>query len=171
MCNKAGQTDQRFIRETFETNPYCSYNFYHQSVSNKRGVGILVKKTLNFVCLDTERDQISDNYLLIRAQVNGTTVILGSIYGPNTRDDDFFDRLQAGLNRFSGDPVILGGDFNCTVSCLPVRENPDVMNMAELPNLPTPGNYTKSVIVSILPTLLERFFPKELIFRMRLGVI
>jgi exonuclease III len=135
MCNKAGQTDQRFIRETFETNPYCSYNFYHQSVSNKRGVGILVKKTLNFVCLDTERDQISDNYLLIRAQVNGTTVILGSIYGPNTRDDDFFDRLQAGLNRFSGDPVILGGDFNCTVSCLPVRENPDVMNMAELPNL------------------------------------
>ncbi len=133
-CNKAGHTDLHFIRDTFETNPYCSNNFYHQSVSNKRGVGILVKKTLNFVCLDTERDLISDNFLLIRAQVNGLTVILGSIYGPNVRDDDFFDRLQIGLNRFSGDPVVLGGDFNCTVSLLPVRENPDVMNMAELPN-------------------------------------
>jgi exonuclease III len=133
MCNKAGQTDLPFIRDTFETNPYCSYNFY-QSVSNKRGVGILVKKTLNFVCLDTERDQTTDNYLLIRARVNGVTVILGSIYGPNVRDDDFFDRLLNGLNRFPGDPVILGGDFNCTVSCLPVRENPDNLNMAELPN-------------------------------------
>jgi hypothetical protein len=40
MCNKSGLTDKKFIMDTFSVNPYCSYNFYHHSNTNSRGVGI-----------------------------------------------------------------------------------------------------------------------------------
>jgi exonuclease III len=136
MCNKAGQTDSRFISETFAINPHCSYSLHHHSQKNSRGVGILVKKSLNFLCLDTERDPSGeDNYILLKAEINGLTVILGSIYGPNNRDDNFFVNLSNSIERFGDFPVVIGGDWNATLSCLPVDDNPDVLNMRELPNL------------------------------------
>ncbi len=42
MCNKGGVSDLKFISDILAVNPYCSYNFYHQSKSSSRGVGILV---------------------------------------------------------------------------------------------------------------------------------
>jgi len=48
MCNKAGYCDMNFISKTFSVNPYSSYNFFHHSRTNKRGVGILVKKIYTF---------------------------------------------------------------------------------------------------------------------------
>jgi len=89
MCNKNGFTDMKFIRETFAVNPHCSYNIVHQSTKNCRGVCILVKKTLNFISTGEERDEETDNYLIVRASINNETVILGSIYGPSKRDDNF----------------------------------------------------------------------------------
>jgi hypothetical protein len=64
MCNRSGLPDLKFINETFAVNPHCSYNFFPLSSTNSRGVGVLVKKSLNFVCLDTERDLLTDSYLL-----------------------------------------------------------------------------------------------------------
>jgi len=32
-------------------------------------------------------------------------------------------------------PVVIGGDWNATYSCLPVNENPDVFNMRDIPNI------------------------------------
>jgi hypothetical protein len=110
MCNKAGLTDSKFIFETFGINPHCSYNFYHHSPSNSRGVGILVKKSLKFSCLETERDPVSSNFLLLRAEINDQTVIIGSIYGPNNRDDNFFVNLSGSLRRLGRYPIIIGGD-------------------------------------------------------------
>jgi hypothetical protein len=97
-------------------------------------VGILVKKSLNFDCLDTERDLLTDNFLLLRASLQNQTVIIGAVYGPNKRDDDFYDRLNNSLERLGDVPVILGGDWNATLSCLPVLENPDVLFMQDVPN-------------------------------------
>jgi exonuclease III len=134
MCNKAGLTDSKFIFETFGINPHCSYNFYHHSPTNSRGVGILVKKSLKFSCLETERDPVSSNFLLLRAEINDQTVIIGSIYGPNNRDDNFFANLSGSLRRLGRYPIIIGGDWNSTLSCLPVQDNPDVMNMQDVPN-------------------------------------
>jgi hypothetical protein len=51
LCNKSGLTDAKFAHDTFAANPYCSYNFFPYSTTNSRGVGILVKKSLNFDCL------------------------------------------------------------------------------------------------------------------------
>jgi exonuclease III len=134
MCNRAGTTDMAFINNTFAINPHCSYKLIHHSTTNSHGVGILVKKSLIFNCLDIERDPGSNNFILLKAEVLNQTVILGSIYGPNNRDDEFFVNLSASLNRLGNYPTIIGGDWNATLSCLPVRENPDVLNMQDLPN-------------------------------------
>jgi hypothetical protein len=98
MCNRAGTTDMAFIDNTFAINPHCSYKLIHHSTTNSRGVGILIKKSLIFNCLDIERDPGSNIFILLKAEVLNQTVILGSIYGPNNRDDDFFVNLSASLN-------------------------------------------------------------------------
>ncbi len=96
MCNKNGLTDMQFINDTFAVNPYCSYDFFHKSVKNSRGVGILIKKSLSCAVLDTIGDE-EDNFLVLKARFLNHTVILVAIYGPNNRDDNFFTRLSASI--------------------------------------------------------------------------
>jgi exonuclease III len=139
MCNKNGTTDFNFINETFATNPYSSYCLLHQSTRNSRGVGVLYKKSLNFSVLESSGDP-GDNFLLVKAVINDITVILVSIYGPNNRDDDFFLRLGNSIRTAGDFPVVVGGDWNTSYSCLPLPGNPDVLNMASLPN---PANARK----------------------------
>jgi len=135
MCNKSGLTDAKFAHDTFATNPYCSYNFFAHSTTNSRGVGILIKKSLNFVCLETKRDEEDNNFILIRARISNITVIIGSIYGPNKKDDNFFRRLHNALSGLGNHPTIIGGDWNATYSCLNVQNNPDVLFMQDVPNM------------------------------------
>jgi hypothetical protein len=42
--------------------------------------------------------------------------------------------LSQALGRLGNHPVLIGGDWNSTFSRLPVRDNPDVMNMQDVPN-------------------------------------
>jgi exonuclease III len=139
MCNKNGITDMQFIKDTFAVNPYCSYNFFNQSVKNSRGVGILIKKFLSCDVLDTSGNE-EDNFLVLKVRILNHTVIQVSIYRPNNRDDDFFNRLTASIRAAGEFPVIVGGDWNTVFSCLPLAGNIDVLNMSALPN---PSNSKK----------------------------
>jgi hypothetical protein len=139
MCNKNGTTDMHFIKNTFAVNPYCSYNFYYQSQKNSRGVSILIKKSIVYTILDTWGD-VDDNYLVLKIRIHEYTVILVSIYGPNIRDDDFFNRLTVCIRSAGDFPVIMGGDWNTVYSCSPLAGNIDVLNMSALPN---PSNSKK----------------------------
>jgi exonuclease III len=40
------------------------------------------------------------------------------------------------ISRLGNHPTVLGGDWNATISCLPVDTNPDVMFMQDIPSLP-----------------------------------
>jgi len=121
-----------FVNKIFSTNPYSSYC---QSRTNCRGVGILIKKKLKCAVLAIERDDISDNYILLKADIQNQTVIIGSVYGPNNNDAAFFDRLHNSLVNLGDFPTIIAGDWNATFSCLPVDSNPDVLNMQAVPNM------------------------------------
>jgi exonuclease III len=114
MCNKAGISDSNFIKNILSINPYCSYNFYHHSRSSSRGVGILVKKSLNFSCTGEARDPESDNFLLLRAKINDCTVIIGSIYGPNESNPNFYNRLNASIIGLGNFPCV-GGRLECNI--------------------------------------------------------
>ena len=118
----------------FRINPYGSYNFIFQSSRNKRGVGILIKNSLVFAESARESDP-DDNFLLLRVTVQGSTMIIGSVYGPNDPNPDFFTRLEAAIISLGNWPVILGGDWNCTFSADPILTNIDCKNMANPPNI------------------------------------
>jgi hypothetical protein len=76
-----------------------------------------------------------DNYLLLDAKINNESVIFGSIYGPNDLDQDFFRALEDDILSLGPKPIIIGGDWNATYSCLRLDANPDIINMQALPNL------------------------------------
>jgi exonuclease III len=52
-------------------------------------------------------------------------------------DEQFFINLKRGIKLLSGNeqiPVVIGGDWNCTLSWDPPEVNIDVLNMRDLPN-------------------------------------
>jgi hypothetical protein len=101
---------------------------------NKRGVGILIKRNTPFAVLDQRRDT-EENILVLRVQHTGTNAIfyVGCIYGPNKHEPRFFESLRRLLHDAGAAPVLLGGDWNCTVSCENARHNPDIVNMHNPP--------------------------------------
>jgi exonuclease III len=120
---------------TFRTNPYGSYEFYSHSTRNKRGVGILIKKSANLLVLEELRDEEENTpILLVKHQGNNFEFYIGSIYGPNRFDPVFFDSLRNLLRNAGELPIVLGGDWNCTYSSEPPRNNLDIFNMNNLLN-------------------------------------
>jgi exonuclease III len=103
---------------------------------NKRGVGILINKKISYTVAEQYSDP-EENILLIKATIRGELLVLGSIYGPNTTDENFFNNLKRAIGRLSNNgevPVVVGGDWNCTYCQDPPEVNIDVLNMRELPN-------------------------------------
>jgi exonuclease III len=122
------------VTRILRNNPYGSYTSIFNSTKNKRGTGILINNNICF----SEVARIADpdeNYLLIKLRIDGNIFILGSIYGPNDTNREFFINLECDIVSLGRYPILLGGDWNLTFSPLPVEINPDCMNMQSIPNL------------------------------------
>jgi exonuclease III len=147
------------LRKLFATNLHCAYDFHFNSTRNKRGVGILLKKTVPF----SVQDQLADteeNFLLLKVLLRGEVIILGSVYGPNNTNPEFFNNLKQGVRLLSNNgtiPVLLGGDWNCTPSVDPVELNIDTYNMRSLPN------HAHSVLLNSMCTDLDLIEPFRLL--------
>jgi exonuclease III len=105
-------------------------------------------------------DQINsedENILALRIQLKNTEVMLISIYGPNNADPGFFNVLSDILTTLNDVPVILGGDWNATLSTDPVQINIDILNMARLPNL-NHSNKISELLLNFNLSDLFRFF-------------
>ena len=94
----------------------------------------MLNNRFDFSVLEREEDP-EENYLLLRISLRGHQAILGSIYGPNDLNPLFFDRLKRSIQKLGDLPIILGGDWNCTVFRDLVETNIDCLNMQRLPNL------------------------------------
>jgi exonuclease III len=134
LSNKNLVSAKDDISKQFLNNPYEQYQLYANSTKNKRGVGILIKHSLQAVVEDSYQDE-DENILLLKVNIKGTVLVLISIYGPNNTDLAFFERLSDQLNVNSNLPVIMAGDWNCTFSTNPLISNPDCLNMKRVPNL------------------------------------
>jgi hypothetical protein len=118
LCNAHGVSNLNKIQDTFGTNPYNAYQCHFNSKSNKRGVGILLKFYSDISILqELKRDD--DNSILLKITYKGSVFIIASIYSPNTHCPAFFENLTADLTSLGDHPIVLGGDWNCTVSPLP----------------------------------------------------
>jgi exonuclease III len=122
------------LRRNFLNNPYGKYDFFFNSTKNKRGTGILIKKNLTYNILE-QRASEDENSLLLRLRLKNSEVVLVSIYGPNSNDELFFNRLHDWVSDFQHLPIILGGDWNATYCNRNINENIDCFNMIRPPNL------------------------------------
>jgi hypothetical protein len=114
------------------------YDFYYNSKESSRGVGILLKKGLDFTPQELISDD-SDNYILHKFAKGSTKLIFGAVYGPNKNDKAFFDNLSSDLSQLTNNElaetvIILGGDFNATWDTRNAEHNIDVINMAAIPS-------------------------------------
>jgi hypothetical protein len=56
------------------------------------------------------------------------TITIGSIYGTNDDDEEFFHVLGSKIEQFNFDHVILGEDWNCMYDTRNSRNNTDILN-------------------------------------------
>jgi exonuclease III len=109
------------------------YRMIHHSSLNRRGVAVLIRNDLDLQVLEEFRDT-QENALLLRVVLRDLNMIISSVYGPNTNEFAMFDFLQDCLSRWSDLPIVLGGDWNATLSNLPLDINPDVFSMQAVPS-------------------------------------
>ena len=115
-------------------NPHEGYKLIHNSNKSSRGVGILIKHNLPVLVLAEARDHNS-NILALHCSLHDSEFVIVSIYGPNKNCPEFFTDMENIFNTVSHLPIIIGGDWNCTVSNEPVAHNLDCFNMKNLPSL------------------------------------
>jgi exonuclease III len=98
------------IERMFGLNRNASYKLYKNSSKEARGVAIAIKRNIphRVIASHSDRDQ---NVLLLKVEICGKFVTLGSIYGPNGNDIDFYNNLRTEIDVLGGN-YIIGGDFN-----------------------------------------------------------
>ena len=109
------------------------YKLFHHSRQAKRGVAILIRNELDFT-VDKIIKDTEENCIFLDGKISGQKVAIASIYGPNDDNRTFFNFLDNTLLGLRDQPIIIGGDWNTTVSPLPTDVNPDVLNMRTIPS-------------------------------------
>jgi exonuclease III len=139
------------------------YDSYFHSSSNKRGVAMFVKKSLEFVRISMFKD-LDENILLIKFAKMGVSFVLGSVYGPNQTDRTFFNNLSNFLMENRDCPVVLAGDWNTTWDNSHPPNNIDIANMARTPNAAN-GNLLKELANRFeLIDLFQVLFQEKFVF-------
>jgi exonuclease III len=142
-----GKEDVVFLSDTklnTEANPHAlndiekklfnlNYLIFHNSKGSSRGVAIIIKKDIFKSVLNSIQDA-NNNFLLLKVELVHGVVLLGTVYGPNNNDAQFFADLEAGIRNSACESVILAGDWNATWDPRPVNENIDVINMVAIPS-------------------------------------
>jgi exonuclease III len=111
-----------------------NHQLLYNSTMNKRGVAILITKKIKITVIEEFKDQ-NENILLVRVMLDDAEIVLGSIYGPNTTDREFYRNIDNFLTRNKNLPVVLGGDWNTTWDNSQAHLNIDVMGMVRTPNM------------------------------------
>ncbi len=115
-----------------------NYFFHYNSISNCRGVGILIACDLPCKIIYTYKD-MDDNILGLVLESDSNIFSICSVYGPNDNNRKFFSSLSGYLESLGDVPTVIGGDWNATYSQSPSNCNPDMLNMASPPSLTRSG--------------------------------
>ena len=78
---------------------------------NSRGTSILIDRNLQHKVLFKFISE-KGNYVIIGCKIGSDTYVLGSIYGPNRDDPEFYKNIDDILVNVVCDHIIIGGDFN-----------------------------------------------------------
>jgi exonuclease III len=111
-----------FLQETHFTedlkvlsvDEFSEWDLYHSHGDSKsKGVSIIIKKSLQYVVIDTYIDT-NGRYILINIETQNNNISLLNIYAPNDKKQRnvFFDLISKILNEHSQGIKLIGGDFN-----------------------------------------------------------
>ncbi len=139
---------------------FLGYKFLHNSQTSSRGTAILISRRLSCTILDTFND-IDGNILLLKIRIRDITITLGSIYGPNNDDMDFFDTLDEQIRLFNSDYTILGGDWNATMDPRNSDSNIDTLNTAGIPSQRRSNRLIKLCQDNNLGDPFRHFYPDK----------
>jgi exonuclease III len=118
-----------------------SYKLYINSNKESRGVGIAIKRNIYHDIKRVYNGTGDDNVILLDVVIKNVRLTIGTVYGPNRNDTDFYIRIRRQIELW-GNRCILGGDFN-TILCrdmgignldreggdrVPNRQNSNVIN-------------------------------------------
>ena len=118
---KTKKQDVVFLQETHccsqESVKLCRDWVGHVSfsagTSKSRGVAILINKGLQFRLRKEVKDEEGRIIIILTyKEIQGQTLILANMYGPNVDNPNFFIDLESKLHDMGQYPIILGGDFN-----------------------------------------------------------
>lgn len=101
---------ERRIRNDFNFNIYSSL-----TNEPRRGVSILFKRSINYVILDSAKDN-EGNILSLKTKINDDIIIITGLYAPNRDSPFFYDNAFDISNSWGVEKVCIGGDFNTTLS-------------------------------------------------------
>ena len=109
------------------------YKLYQNSDKDSRGVAIAIKGSVYHEILQKWVD-IDNNYLIMRVRIQDREILLGTVYGPNNNDVQFYDRIK-GICDSENIPVILGGDFNTVLDNRDGDMSVDRLGNGNCPNI------------------------------------
>jgi hypothetical protein len=103
------------------------YKLHHNSTRNSRGTAILISNKLDYNVRNSFFDAAC-NMLIMNISIGEVTITIGSIYGPNDDNEDFFNVLGGKIREYNSNYVVIGGDWNCTYDTNNSRSNVDILN-------------------------------------------
>ena len=82
--------------------------------SNSKGTSILLNNSFEYSLGNIIKDELG-YYVIIELMLpNDNNIIVGTVYGPNNDDENFYSDLDRALSSFNNPVIILGGDWNST---------------------------------------------------------
>ena len=133
LVSNKGISDAKRLKDSFRDAKGKKYDVFTNSTTNSRGVAILTDTALCISPMDTFCDP-EENFIFIKAKINDTLLLLGSVYGPNGTGRDFFRRVEGILERNRDCKIIIGGDWNTVWDTGLVGSNIDIFKMQHVPN-------------------------------------
>ena len=79
-------------------------------------------------------EDIENNYIILRVKIQDREILLGTVYGPNSNDVQFYERIKRICDN-ENIPVILGGDYNTVLDNRDGELSVDRMGNGNCPNI------------------------------------
>lgn len=105
---------------------WWGHNYSTNYSAFSRGAAIWTRHGVPFTELERRVDD-QGRYILLKGTLDGSPVILGSIYAPNFDQDKFLHWLGTALAGWDTIPWILGGDWNAVLDVDMDRSHPRYM--------------------------------------------
>ena len=116
-----------FLQETYTSkteenqflNDWGGPIYFSHGTKHSKGVMILVQNGFDLDVKKITNDK-NGRFIILDTEIENITFIFANVYSPNVSSEQkvFSESLQNYLEKYDGDKIYLGGDFNCSLTSL-----------------------------------------------------